>query len=92
MKKIFALLFALIFVLTCLCSCGNMSMGIGNFTFRHIHVSDYNEGHCFEVEKWYDNSTGIEVRTTDGAGIFCSEGSYMMFENKSDCPYCNGEQ
>ena len=87
MKKLFALIavFALMLGVT---GCGNMSMGMGSFTFRHVHFSDAVEGHCATVEKWYDNSTGVEVKTTEYGPMYLSEGSYIMFNNKESCPYC----
>ena len=68
--------------------CSNMSMGIGSYTFRHVHFSDAVSGHCATVEKWYDNSTGVEVKTSEYGPIFLSEGSYAMFNDASKCPYC----
>ena len=69
--------------------CGNMSLGLGNFTFTHIHFSDAIEGHCATIEKWYDNETGIEVKTTEYGSMYLSEGSYTLFTDGSKCPYCH---
>lgn len=72
-----------------LSGCGNKAiLDPGNFSFKHVHISDSVEGHCFEINKWWDNESGIEVRTTDGNGIFCSEGTYQLFESSTSCPYC----
>lgn len=92
MKKIcIAVCVFLVAVLMFLPSCGNMSLGIGNYTFTHIHITDYTEGHCLEVEKWYDSEgDGIEVKTTDGGAYFLSEGTYTLISDKYHCPYCNG--
>ena len=46
-----------------LCGCGNMSMGFGNFTFKKIHIDTHNYSGCLTVETWYDNDSGIEVKT-----------------------------
>ena len=72
-----------------LCGCGNMSMGFGNFTFKHVHFSDAVEGHCATVEKWYDNETGIEVKTTEYGSMYLSEGSYNLLTDANKCPYCH---
>ena len=73
-----------------LSSCGNKAIiDPGNYSYTHIHVTDYVEGHCFEIDKWWDNEAGIEVRTTGGDGIFLSEGTYQLFESQTLCPYCN---
>lgn len=86
MKKFLVALIALCLVFS-LCSCGNMSLGIGNFTYTHVHISDCVEGHCVDVVQWYDNDTGIEVRTSNGS-MFLSEGTYQMFSDANCCPYC----
>ena len=71
-------------------ACGNQAvLDPGAFSFTHIHISDAVEGHCFEVKKWWDSESGIEVRFTSGEGIYCSEGTYQMFTSQAACPYCN---
>lgn len=89
MKKI-ALILVITIMLITLCSCGNMAViDPGNFTYKHVHVSDAIEGHCFAIDKWWDSGNGIEVRRADsGDGVFLSEGSYQLFESASTCPYC----
>lgn len=90
MKKIIIIGLLLILIATCLVSCGNRAiLDPGSFKFTHVHMSDNVEGHCYDIDKWWDNESGIEVRTTGGSGIFLSEGTYQMFESKSACPYCN---
>lgn len=90
MKKIFILCFILILIVTCFASCGNRAiLDPGSFSFTHVHMTDYTEGHCYDISKWWDNESGIEVRTSDGDGIFLSEGTYQMFESKTTCPYCH---
>ena len=86
MKKIILLFCILITIF--LCSCGNMSMGLGNYTFEHVHFSDAIEGKCATVEKWYDNETGIEVKTKEYGAMYLSEGSYQLIANGQTCPYC----
>ena len=89
MKKFLVISLILTFVVTCLVGCGNMAvLDPGNFSYTHVRMTDHTEGHCTEISKWWDNDSGIEVRTTSGNGIFLSEGTYQLFESKSACPYC----
>lgn len=87
-EKLIAMLIAVVVFTIALSGCGNMSMGLGSFTFEHIHFTDMNEGHCATVEKWYDNEGGIEVKTKEHGPMFLSEGSYIMFGKGEQCPYC----
>ena len=71
MKKIFVILISLIILCTLLTSCGNQAiLDPGNFSFKHVHITDPIEGHCFDIEKWWDNENGVEVRLSNGEGIF----------------------
>ena len=89
MKIIIALILVISFILI-LCSCGNMSMGIGTYNFEHIHFSDGAiNAYCATVEKWYDVETGIEVKTKEYGSIFLSEGNYVLIQDGSKCPFCN---
>ena len=58
-------------------SCGNQSLGMGNYSFTHIHAT---------VKSWHDNEQGIEVDTEEYGAIYCSEGTYILFEDNT-CPY-----
>ena len=90
MKKILALIICLTIATLCLASCGNKAfISPGNFNFTHIHFTDMAEGHCATIEKWWDNEEGIEVRTREYGYLYCSEGSYILFETGTKCPYCN---
>ena len=80
-----SIILAVSFLLT---GCGNMSMGIGSYTFRHIHFSDAVSGHCATVDKWYDNESGVEVNTAEYGPMFLSEGTYTLFNDSTKCPYC----
>lgn len=87
MKKIicFVLVMATIFLMT---SC-NQGIGLGNLSFKHIHFSNAVSGRCATVEKWYESEdSGIEVKTKEYGAIWCSEGTYIMFESGAKCPYC----
>lgn len=71
-------------------ACGNMSMGMGNYNFRHIHFGRNGEDHSATVEKWYDTGNpGLEVKTEEYGAMFLSEGTYELFENESKCSYCS---
>lgn len=83
-KKIIVLL--TVATLGTMAGCGNMSLGIGNFTFDKIHVDTHNFTGCFEVKKWHDNSSGIEVKTKEAGSMFLPEGTYVLIEG--DCPFC----
>lgn len=76
-----------------LISCGNMSVGPGNYNFKHIHFADYSgNAVCATVEKWYDNTTGIEVRTIEYGALYFSEGTYFLIEDKAYCPFCSNKE
>lgn len=89
MKKIVALILAVLVIAVCFTGCGNMSMGMGNFSYEHVHFFNHQGSHCATIEKWYDNSTGIEVKTKEYDSIFLAEGCYMLFEDSDSCPWCN---
>lgn len=89
MKKIFALILALVLCLS-LCACGNENWGIGNYTFTHVHFSDGVEGKCATVSSWHDNELGCEVHTKEYGSIYLSEGTYFLIEDGAKCPYCVG--
>ena len=42
---------------------------------------------CFTIEKWYDNETGIEVKTKEAGSLCLSEGTYFLISD--DCPFCD---
>ena len=87
MKKIVCLMLVLLMVL-CLAACGNENWGIGNYTFTHVHIVGAAEGHCAEVISWHDNELGIELHTEEFGSVYCSEGTYFLFENGENCPFC----
>ena len=70
-----------------LCAC-NENWGFGNYSWKHVHFTDNVEGHSATISSWHDNTTGIELHTVECGSMFLSEGSYVLFENASDCPYC----
>lgn len=65
----------------------NYSLGLGSYNFEHIHFFDKQQSYCATVEKWFENDTGIEVKTKEYGSIFLSEGTYILFED--DCPFCS---
>lgn len=84
MKKLIALLLTVgtVFALS---GCGNKSLGMGNYNFTKVHIFSHQGDACCKVEKWYDNETGIEVKTDKGS-LFLSEGTYMLVGDY--CPIC----
>lgn len=88
MKKFIAILLLLVLVVTCFCGC-NVSFGLGTYEYNRIHIDTYHYSGCLEIDKWYDNSTGVEVKTESGESLFLSEGTYILVEE--DCPFCGGE-
>ena len=86
-KKIITLVLAVVCICGILTGCGNMSMGFGNFTFHKIHVDTHNYSGCFTIEKWYDNDSGIEVKTKEAGFMYLAEGMYMLIED--ECPFCD---
>ena len=88
--KRFILLVAVLAIAFGLTGCGsNMSIGFGNYNFRHVHFTDGVEGKCATVENWHNDDLGIEVKTVECGSLYISEGSYIMIENENKCPYCH---
>jgi hypothetical protein len=87
MKNVICILFVVLMMVG-LCSCGNENWGIGNYTYTHVHIGDGAEGHCAEVTSWHDNELGIELHTSEFGSIYCSEGTYFLFEDGAKCPFC----
>ena len=86
MKKFIAIVMIIAMAL-CLCAC-NENWGFGNYSWKHVHFSDAVSGHCATISSWHDNTTGIALHTIECGAIFLSEGSYILFESGSDCPFC----
>ena len=91
MKKLICLVFCILLVITIFTACGNENWGIGNYSYHHVHIGDGAEGHCATVESWHDNELGIELHTKEFGDIYCSEGTYFLFNDGSKCPFCAGE-
>lgn len=91
MKKI-CLILILTIVAMAFCSCGNQSLGFGNYNFTKIHIDTHHFSGCYTVEKWHENESGsgIEVKTRELGYIFVSEGAYILVEDK--CPICDAEE
>lgn len=87
MKKVIAVMLILVMALA-LTACGNQNVLWGNFTYEHVHISDAIGGHCFNLEQWNEDATGIELKIEGGSTVFLSEGTYMMFSDSDACPYC----
>lgn len=86
MKKIIAIVSA---VMLCVALAGcNMGLGLGDFTFEHVHFTDKLNAGCATITKWYDNENGIEVKTEEFGSMYLSEGSYILIGDENDCPFC----
>ena len=85
-KKIIVMIITIAMLAIMLVGCGNMSIGLGNYTFDKIHVDTHNYNGCFTIEKWYDSSSGIEVKTKEVGSMYLAEGMYMLIED--ECPFC----
>lgn len=88
MKKVLIITTILVLAIA-LCGCGNMSLGFGNFEYNKIHVDTHHHDECFTIEKWYDNETGIEVKTKEAGSMYLAEGNYVLI--KDTCPFCDNE-
>lgn len=89
MRKIIAV-FICIMIMLLACSCGNMAVfDLGNYDFNKVHVDSYHYSGCFTVEKWHNDSTGVEVKTREVGSIFVCEGNYFLVEDV--CPFCVGD-
>ena len=88
MKKLLAIIIALVMVITMFAGCGNMSWGMGNYSYKKIHIDTHHYSGCLTVEKWYENSSGIEVLTTEAGSVFASEGTYILLGGDKGCPFC----
>ena len=87
MKKIVAVVLFVVVVCFMLVGC-NQSLGIGNLNWKHVHFHNTLESHCATIVSWHNNTTGIEIHTKEFGSMFLSEGSYIMFEDSADCPFC----
>lgn len=86
MKKLLICIFSLMWIFI-LAGCGNQSLGIGNFNFDKVHIFSDTGDKCVELERWYDNDLGVEVKCKNGVSLYLSEGRYMLVSGK--CPICN---
>jgi hypothetical protein len=87
MKKLLCILMIMLMTVS-LCACGNENWGVGNYEYRHVHIGDGAVGYCAEVESWHDNEMGVELHTKEFGDIYCSEGTYFLFESGDNCPFC----
>jgi hypothetical protein len=91
MKKFIAIILCVVTMTAMFTGCGNMSIGIGNFTYKKIHIDTHHYSGCLTIEKWYENATGIEVKTKECGSIYLSEGTYILLDGDMDCPLCKEE-
>ncbi len=88
MKKVLCLVLAMLLLACMFVGCGNENWGVGNYNWKHVHFSNSVDGHCATIKSWHDNSTGIEIHTVECGSMFLSEGSYILFEDAANCPFC----
>ena len=89
MKKVMKIVLALVLIAVMVVTfvgCGNASLGMGSYEFNKVHVDTYHYSGCLEVDKWYEASTGVEIKTKSGESMYLSEGTYIMIED--ECPFC----
>lgn len=89
MKRLILLMIVVVMLMTSIMGCGNMSLGLGNFTFTKVHVDMHHFSGCFTIEKWYDSDTGIEVLTEEAGSMYLSEGTYVLLDGSKPCPFCS---
>lgn len=96
MRKRIAILCLAMLMVCGLCACGNQSgisgnqgQGWGHLTFQHVHFNDGVTGVCADVESWYDYKVGCEVLTKEYGALLLSEGTYILIESSSTCPFCD---
>lgn len=83
------LVFILIIALVALLFAGcNKSWGLGNYSFKKVHVDTYHWSGCLTVKQWHDDASGIEVKTEEAGPIFLSEGTYILLDGDKPCPFC----
>ena len=85
MKKIIAILMICGLIIA-MSGCGNMAVGLGNYTYKKVHINTLDYSGCIEIEKWYDTERGIEVMAKEVGSLFLSEGTYILIGEK--CPIC----
>lgn len=88
MKKIISiiLIITVLFLVCSLTTSCNKGLGLGNYNFKKVHICVGDVNKCVEIEKWYDNEIGIEVKTKNYGALYLSEGTYILIEDK--CPLC----
>lgn len=87
MKKIVCLVLAALMI-ALLAGC-NYTVGVGQLEFKGIHCADFaGNSRDLTIVSWHNNDIGIEVKTEEAGSLFCSEGTYILFED--ECPICGG--
>ena len=86
MKKLLGIISVVLLLV--LCSCGNVNIGWGSYSFHYVHVQMYGEN-CvhFKVSSWKNDDGGIELSTVDHGTILLGDGTYMMYDTEK-CPIC----
>ena len=89
MKRIKALMVALLATLSLTLTSCNEDISFGSFSFHYVHVQMYSmdKPTHFEVETWKDDEGGIELKIKDHGRILLGDGTYMLYDT-SVCPIC----
>ena len=86
---ILALALVLVVILSLAFTSCNENLGIGTYSFKHVHFSDGLEGHCATVNSWHNNEIGVEVHTAEYGTLYLSEGTYTLVSEGHQCPFCH---
>ena len=87
--KLVAFILVIITLALCLVSCGNKNLGFGNYDYTHACIGLGAESYCVNVDSWHNNEIGVELHLTGGNSIYCAEGTYILIEDASRCPFCH---
>ena len=71
-----------------LSSYGNENWGFDNHTYTHARVSDGIEAYCVTFDKWHNAGIGVELHAEEFGSIYCAEGTYFLFKDAGECPFC----
>lgn len=72
-----------------LSSCINYDIGLGSYSFKHVHIQMYgmDKPVHLEITSWRDDTGGIELKIKDHGTIILGDGTYMLYTSDT-CPIC----
>lgn len=87
-KRIFALVLLVCVLLPIVLLFSSCDRAVGRYTFGGIVicVPGTSDHVCLTIVDGVMHDTGVEVKTKEYGPIFCSDGTYILFEDK--CPIC----